>query len=69
MDERVNKLWKPMKNSEALKKYVLALNFDNGEGKRYNMGNKLTGIFGVEKKKIVFSGWGCERCMEHFVKR
>ena len=61
MDERVKKYFESprrIKTVKPLENYVLELTFDNGEEKRYSMGDKLTGVFAVlrnpEKFKSVF---------------
>ena len=58
MDERVKKYFenpRKIKSVKPLENYVLALTFDNGEEKRYHMGDKLTGVFAVLKNPEKFN--------------
>ena len=50
MEDRVKKYFenpRRIKAVEPLENYVLLLTFDNGEVKKYNMLNELTGVFSV----------------------
>ena len=52
MDKRVKKYFENPRKIKAvvpLDKYVLLITFDNGEQKKYDMSNELTGIFEILK--------------------
>lgn len=54
MEDRVKKYFenpRRIKAVEPLENYVLLLTFDNGEVKKYNMLNELTGVLSVLKSK------------------
>lgn len=58
MEDRVKKYFenpRRIKAVEPLENYVLLLTFDNGEVKKYNMLNELTGVFSVLKSKEKFN--------------
>lgn len=58
MDERIKKYFENPRKIKAvrpLENYVLELTFDNGEEKRYSMGDKLTGVFSVLKNPQKFN--------------
>lgn len=57
MNDRVKKYFENPRKIQAVKpveRYALLLTFDNGEVKRYEMENELTGVFAVLKSKNKF---------------
>lgn len=58
MDERIKKYFenpRKIKSVKPLENYVLELTFDNGEEKRYGMGDKLTGVFAALRNPEKFN--------------
>lgn len=58
MEDKVKKYFenpRKIEAVEALENYILLLTFDNGEIKKYNMRNELTGVFSVLKSKEKFN--------------
>lgn len=58
MDDRVKKYFENPRKIEKvnpLENYVLLLTFDNGEIKKYDMVNELTGVFKVLENKEKFN--------------
>lgn len=58
MEDRLKKYFKnprKIKEVKPLENYVLLLTFDNGEVKKYDMINELTGIFKTLKNKEKFN--------------
>lgn len=58
MDNKVKEYFKnsrKIKNVQPLDNYTLLLVFDNGEVKKYEMANELTGVFSILKDKNKFN--------------
>lgn len=58
MDARIKEYFENPRKIESVKpleNYTLLLTFDNGEIKRYDMANALTGVFAVLKNKNKFN--------------
>ena len=58
MDERIRKYFenpRKIKLVKPLENYVLELTFDNGEEKRYEMGDNLTGVYAVLRNPEKFN--------------
>lgn len=58
MDEQIKKYFenpRKIKRVKPVEDYTLLITFDNGETKKYNMINELTGVFSVLKNKEKFN--------------
>ncbi len=58
MDDIIKKYFENPKKIEAVKpieEYILLITFDNGEVKKYDMKNELTGVFAVLRNKNKFN--------------
>lgn len=58
MDEQIKKYFEnphKIKRVKPVEDYTLLITFDNGETKKYNMINELTGVFSVLKNKEKFN--------------